>query len=1145
MSLSVSELEKKFAENKDNQAFIKKLLNELSHRRTNRAKTLQRHALLARAKPYPEKVTPPTPKTSKTPPAPPSTSRPVKPKMRKLVRANTDITGLSEAERIFMCWTALEVLAPQSFKRAEDLTNGEKYRIAPLKADDLPWENGGERSKKKYRLYYQIILGTIDMPPAISELLKVYSDTRQERPQSKGKSVIATVLVDKHGRPVDHDAYSISSFAWGLPVALSGDLKALSDWPTAEAALQSALDSYLRHLDEDGKTRPLRYENIQQAYEGLAELMSLPKEMCNAPELSIKTYQYFKNDGPPETLLLNSFYLDDLSKCLELFKNKTAPANLRRYIGEIKPDTRKDLLNDQQALGETLHPSKMPLGSWPGDGRFPLVALQQTAVNLSASELKNSGILAVNGPPGTGKTTLLRDVVANVITERARVLATYDDPEKAFSNSQERIRKGQAFLWMYKIDEKLRGFEMVVASSNNKAVENISAELPARNSVAKDAFLEGYFKPTADTLLDRDSWGLIAAVLGNGKNKARFRQEFWWNEETGLSNYLRHVTGSRPQITYMDENDKPQERPPQIITQISPPSDKAEALARWKTAKKNYMALEKKTAETLAQLSKIADIPKELSHAKNTITSLKQETQTEQHTIARLRADISNTEPLIGKADIDCSKAETQYWDLKGIRPGFISRIFQRQKNAQWLSAYKCASQSLDFARGNKQNLSILKATLEKDIEAANRRLSSYQHSITDTKQKTLTLQVTLEKFRANNDGLFIDETFFGLPYSDRQLAAPWLDKTAAKLRQDLFEASMDLHRKFIDAAAKPLRHNIGLLLDSFGSRSFGTPERDALIPHLWASLFLVVPIISTTFASVGRMFGRLDAESLGWLLIDEAGQALPQAAAGAIMRCRRAIVVGDPMQIEPVVMLPDHLTDAICRGFKIDETLYNAPAASAQTLSDSATAYYASFETKHGARNVGIPLLVHRRCEDPMFGISNTAAYQGLMVQAKTQKTSPIKAALGSSRWIDVQGTSQDKWCAKEGKAVMELLHLLKKSGAAPDIYIVTPFVIVQNNLRQLISKSGILEGWVERPNRWPYDRIGTVHTVQGREAEAVIFVLGAPDAGQSGARNWAGGRPNLLNVAVSRAKEVIYVIGNKSLWERSGVFAVLAKRL
>jgi superfamily I DNA and/or RNA helicase len=79
----------------------------------------------------------------------------------------------------------------------------------------------------------------------------------------------------------------------------------------------------------------------------------------------------------------------------------------------------------------------------------------------------------------------------------------------------------------------------------------------------------------------------------------------------------------------------------------------------------------------------------------------------------------------------------------------------------------------------------------------------------------------------------------------------------------------------------------------------------------------------------------------------------------------------------------------------------------------------------------------------------------------------------------------------------------------------------------------------------QWLYERVGTVHTVQGREAEAVIFVLGAPELQQTGARGWAGGKPNLLNVAVTRAKEAIYVIGNKELWRSAGLFRELSDRL
>ena len=166
-------------------------------------------------------------------------------------------------------------------------------------------------------------------------------------------------------------------------------------------------------------------------------------------------------------------------------------------------------------------------------------------------------------------------------------------------------------------------------------------------------------------------------------------------------------------------------------------------------------------------------------------------------------------------------------------------------------------------------------------------------------------------------------------------------------------------------------------------------------------------------------------------------------------------------------------------------------------------------------------------------------------MVQAKRPGSSPIGDVLGPSRWIDVEGGATDKWSPEEGEATIALLSELRRREVEPNLYVVMPFVVVKDGLYRAILESRVLEGWVPDPKEWIKERVGTVHTVQGREAEAVIFVLGAPLAQQRGARGWAGGQPNLLNVAITRAQERLYVVGSRAAWENAGVFAALARRL
>src|SRR5690606_31538688 len=125
--------------------------------------------------------------------------------------------------------------------------------------------------------------------------------------------------------------------------------------------------------------------------------------------------------------------------------------------------------------------------------------------------------------------------------------------------------------------------------------------------------------------------------------------------------------------------------------------------------------------------------------------------------------------------------------------------------------------------------------------------------AVADDMQKTRSgLLATLERDQARYaslskqySGIYIWKEFFEKRHADKQKAAPWLDEKTARLRHDVFEAAMELHRAFIDAAVRPVRHNLNALMDGFGVRSLGNAERDALIPHLWSTLFLLVPVVS------------------------------------------------------------------------------------------------------------------------------------------------------------------------------------------------------------------------------------------------------------------------------------------------------------
>jgi hypothetical protein len=379
-------------------------------------------------------------------------------------------------------------------------------------------------------------------------------------------------------------------------------------------------------LDENGERTPLTRDHINLVVEHLMEKLDVPEahmersvyfiQICR-PKPKKKQNQPYAEETEeeedhkyPDPPLLNSFYLKDLASAKSLFREegKEPGAALRLYLGDTEPEKEVDILKEPEELKTLLSVGsyhdmnyteegydkvfvpQTPLERWPTPGGHSLILLQQAAVNAGIHELRNEGLMGVNGPPGTGKTTLLKDMVASVLVDRAKAMVNFDDPEGAFTHKG-KIATGQSFIHVYDVDAALKGFEMIVASSNNKAVENITKELPLMESVNQSLDLPQYFKTTSDALSQKkgETWGLIAAAMGSRKNQTAFNDVFW-HGNVGLKNYLKAAASSQ-EFWYEEtckKTRKTTKKIPQIILDQPPPRSKKEALERWEKARQKF-----------------------------------------------------------------------------------------------------------------------------------------------------------------------------------------------------------------------------------------------------------------------------------------------------------------------------------------------------------------------------------------------------------------------------------------------------------------------------------------------------------------------------------------------------------------------------
>jgi hypothetical protein len=1102
----------------------------------------------------------------------------------------------SDSVRIAQFWQAVEIFSPQSLPKLDP----SNHTVDLQRDDRVPWEQPSrlKEAKAGYAWRHEVYGGLYELSRVRDVLVSRYGQDRDEEPPPKGKSALFACTVNEDGFLVP-DSMVVSACAWGagrvsqgaspigdlatdteryadslarqsrvragvkvlgaairgavpdgvagaVSAAVAGVLTPLGPIGagltavTANAA-KSLTDSAVglkedktadgRGADEpgdadDGTHREvtrldltgITREDLQAFISWLAAQLGVTD--CLQPrDVRVRSHQVkidSDEEGKAEPFL-NSFLAGDLMLVTAALRADDAGRALASYLtseDRVSATRRKDVRCDPEYVLGSCRPDLIPPGRWVAATDRPLAFSQQFAVNCIMRDHGDGqpGLFAVNGPPGTGKTTMLRDVVAAVVVRRATKLAGLPSPEHAFT--------GKPLIWetpswthrVSRLRPELAGDEIVVASSNNAAVQNVTSEIPGPGGVAdewREAAAEvDYFTATARELTGEGAWALMAAVLGNSGNRGAFVTSFWFGGKR---------KGERTGAGMLD-----------ILRTASQVPDWHSAVTDFRRSLAEVQSL---SAERRAVSAHVNSLLRHRNACEAAAAALRE------NAAERVRAEARH--PALAAANDTAARRQVQAnataSAYRDTRPGlFASRTSKRR----WNEGREEHAQEVRQAAADAVTARESLATLDREITAARRAERKASDALGEADMVLRSAERAIKDARLRwgdrvPDGPEYGETERHELIEQRELSAPWADEEFSRARTRLFLAALALHKAFILNTGPAIFQNLNALMSILDGK--GRPKDAAATLAAWQTLFLVVPVVSTTFASVGRMFTGLGRESLGWLLVDEAGQAAPQNAAGALWRCRRAVVVGDPLQLEPVVTLPWGGQRALLEEFKI-APVWAPSRSSTQQLADRLAIAGTSLPGPAGEDVwVGAPLRVHRRCDRPMFEVSNTIAYNGLMVFGTPADRKPFH---GENAWIDVRSSVRgSNWIQAEGDLLRKVLAGLRDNGGvqAAQIRVISPYRVVAENARQIFLR--VFPGTSDDDlDQW----IGTVHKMQGREADAVILVLGG-DPDKPGSRRFAREAPNLLNVAVTRAKRRLYVIGNHETWGSERYFSAL----
>jgi hypothetical protein len=740
-----------------------------------------------------------------------------------------------------------------------------------------------------------------------------------------------------------------------------------------------------------------------------------------------------------------------------------ATYHVQRDIAQAISSLSEGELEDTAPLASYLTGSAAALSREACVGRWSDATLTEN--QREALELGlGSRFCAIQGPPGTGKTRLILEAVAHQLVEKARGIAESGHPKQAF---------------------------LMVTSTNNRAVDNVLDPLSSGAYVDLPLGLRLGSREVTATVTIRALTRVLSYVERISEvNDERFGQAR--REFSALREQIDHLL--RPERRRAEAERANAEREREL----------ASLEARVREATRAHDAQDSELRVALRQFFGQATLdPAQRAPYRDDPGGARRELASLIQSLAKLSRDAE------GDDDAALKRVELGFRRVVRQRVPLIERWF----GAPLELALPPAPQS-----GAKVGTSDWEEALERSIgallslEAAVGALESYSRDCARI------VQLQAELSEASSAAPEVprvetptDEELAKLTESALALRELWVRRNRDEIRDSL---------RFAIATCTRTRSLRGLLDGGSG-------------PGLW--LRRLFPCFGCTLLSLGNAFGR-EPSSLERVIIDEAGQCHPAYVVSALLRARSALVIGDVHQLEPVIGLGREDERRIFRGLKLKASeaemqpyrTYDGSGNSAQSLAERAVPARPSLRD-HFRCQAEIARLSDAWCGYELVPRAPRASCQSMIPEL----VAPVLLARVSGEQERHLGSFRNRWEALE---VTSWVERLLASGLKPnELGVITPYRGQSEHLLQELRSAGI-------PVEYPRDEltdeaslelfaetragvaVGTVHRFQGGERRVILFstTITRPES-----LGFIDERVHLLNVAASRAKEHLIIVG------------------